>query len=163
MAQSRQQGDLLVTGSLVCGTFTPPAGCITNAAVASATGIDASKLDHQYQSPYSQAGGSASTADRRVVHVVRGATGTVQEFYISSRTACTSTGAITFDLYKNGSSILTGTVGLSSSDAAYTLKAGTLASSSLVAADVLEVVVTVSGSVIGSGAFAVVKIREDAD
>lgn len=167
----RVTGDLYVSGELIASAIRYPAGGIGAADVESAAGIEASKLEHQHQQTYTQASATTAAADRRVIHVVQGATGSVEAIQASAVTKMSSGGgddkAVTVDLYKNGSSILSAPISMTKTTltANYLLLDGTITSATLAADDVLEIVVAVSGST-GTqalGVFAVVKIREDAD
>lgn len=161
MSYSNLAGTVAVE-TLVPIAITLPASCVGNSNVQAGAGIQASKLQHVFHPVYGQPGGSASTTERKVVSVVRGATATALSFAAGVRTACSGGATLTVDLLKNGTSILTGTVSLSSATA-YSVNAGTLSSTSLVAGDVLEVSVTATagGGTVGSGVFAVLSLAED--
>lgn len=158
-------GDLLIKGQLnVQDGLAFPAGSITNTMIAASAGLSASKLEHQHQPVYAQNGNVDSAADRKIIHVVRGDTGTIQSFHVASRVACTGNATITVDLLKNGTTILSAAVVLDNANTAYTLEAGTISSASVVQNDVLEVNVTVNAGTgtLGDGVFAVLNIREAA-
>lgn len=165
MALNRIDGDLNIQGTLTARFFNPPASSITDAAVEADAGIDASKLQHQHRLTYAQAGGAASVAERKIVHQVRGATATLNEVRAGTRTLCTVDAAITVDLYKNGSSILTAPIVLNSGNVAYVAEDGTIASAALVEDDVLEVYVTVAAGAgaLGNGVFVHLNLDEDYD
>ena len=97
------------------------------------------------------------------IHVVVGATGTLQKFSGGSVVANTGAATITVDLHKNGASILTAAIVLDNGDAAYAVVEGVISSSSVVADDVLEVVITVNagGGTLGKGVFASLDLYED--
>jgi hypothetical protein len=166
------QTNLALADAIVGGTFAPsnlnaPTGCIGDAQIAAAAGIKASKLQHQYVQPYSQPGASNAAVERKVAHVVRGATGLVVDFNVGARVAAIGGATATIDLQANGVSLLTTPVSLTSATAAYALLAGSLAAgaASLTAGMVIEVVVsaaTVGGGTLAQGLFAEVNIREDA-
>lgn len=162
MAQSIVQSDLLVNGAVSCNSLAVKTPDVTDARVAPAAGIQASKLQMQHEKSYSQVGGAGSAAETKVVHVVYGATGTVLSFKAGSKTANVGAATITVDLWKNGSSILTAAISLTSATAAYALVSAALASVNLVAGDVLEVVVTVAagGGTLGNGVFAALVLTE---
>ena len=156
--------DFHVNGHLTAKTFKAPAGSITNAAIAEAAGIDADKLEHQYESLFTQVHGSAATAERRVIHTVKGATGEIVSFRCGNVVACTVDATITIDLLVNGSSVLNATVVLDSTNTAYTFESGTVDTPDLTQDDVVEVSVTVAAGagVLGQGLFCEAIIREDA-
>lgn len=165
MAQSTQQGDYLVTGALVANSVNSRTGSITDAMIAALAGLQASKLQHQYEPEYAQTFASNATVERKVVHVVRGASATLVEFQVGASTAAIGAATATIDLLKNGSTMLTAAVSLTSATAAFALLAGTLASTALVAGDVLEVNVSAAvagGGTLAKGLFAEFTIREDA-
>lgn len=60
-------------GALGAKTFNPPAGCVTNAAVAPLAGIDATKLVHQFPVRAVQNGGANVVAATIPLHTFRGA------------------------------------------------------------------------------------------
>jgi len=165
MAQDIVNNDLLVTGTVSAKALTLTNASITDANVVAAAGVQASKLQHQFTQCYAQPGANNATVERKVIHVVRGATGTVLEFKVGARVAAIGAATATLDLYKNGTTMLTGTISLTSATAAYILLAGTLASSSLAVGDVLEAVVTAAtagGGTLAIGLFAYLTLREDA-
>lgn len=158
-------GDLFVNGAFRAKTASLPSSSITNSNVVAGAGISASKLQHQHQHVYAQEGTNASASARQILHVVVGATGTVESIKATLTTACIGAATITVDLKKNGTTILSAVISFSSSDAAFTLKAGTISTPAVVVGDVLEIVVvaTAGGGTLGKGIAAVLKIREDAD
>lgn len=167
MSQNMINADTYINGNLASKTFTPPAGSITNAAVAAGAGIAASKLQHRFRPGHSQVHGSNASAERRVIHVVRGATATINSMRAGCSVAATGDSTVSINLYKNGSSILTGgtPITLSIADAAYALDApGGFTSTALVQGDVLEIVETVSAGTgtLPQGVFSVVELDEDA-
>jgi hypothetical protein len=165
MAQDSIYNDLLVVGNISAKGLTLTTASITDAMVVAAAGLQASKLQHQYTQVYAQPGANNAGVERKVIHVVRGATATVLEFKVGARVAATGNATATIDCYRNGATILTGTITLDSTTAAYILKAGTLAAFSPVAGDVFETVVTAVNPGTGTlaqGLFAYLTVREDA-
>lgn len=162
---SQLDGDLYVAGALTARRFNPPAGSITDASVIAGADIAATKLEHQYSKQLSLTDhATVAAAVRRVLHYVRGTTGTIVEFGVLASVAAIGDSTVTIDLYKNGSSILTGTFQLDSGDAAGALVTGTLSSAALVVTDRLEVVVTVSAGTgtLPKGLTTHLVVREDA-
>jgi hypothetical protein len=160
---STHAGDFMVTGRLIAGSFTPPSDSVSDASVVAAAGVQASKLEHQYEPVFSQEGGTNAAAEVRVVHVVKGATADLVSFHAGSVVAATSTGTCTVDLKKNGTTCLSAPITLDSSNTAYTVEAGTLSVLTAAAGDVLTVTVAgVSGTNLPQGVFARLVIREDA-
>lgn len=160
------QGDVYVNGNLAGKTQTLPANSVGNAQVASLAGIAASKLQHQYDPVYRQESTAAAAVGRQVLHVVYGATAQILAFRVGAVAAATGNATATIDLKKNGASILTATITLDSTTAAYVLKtpAG-FTSTALVAGDVLEAHVTAVNAgtgVLAAGLFAQLLLAEDA-
>jgi hypothetical protein len=164
MAQNRLEGNLYVTGNVSAQTVTLPNGTVGDAAVKDNAGIDATKLQHQHRVTFAQESGSTAIAEGRVLHHVRGATGSVVAFAVGCVTPCIGDAAITVDLKNNGASILTAPIELGSGQDAFDTVAGTIASAGLLAGDVLEIVITVTPGTgtLGEGLFAALTIHEKA-
>ena len=161
---ARIEGDMYVAGSLTARTNTPSDLAVTNAHIAAAAAIAATKLQHQFKKVVSQDEDTAAADDGRVIHVVHGATGTVTAFQAGSVAAATGTDTCTVDLHKDGTTILTGVITLDNANAAYTPEAGTIDSGSVVAGDVLEVIfnATAGDGTLPTGVYASMVIVEDA-
>lgn len=144
-------------------------GCVSDINVGAGgtgLGVQASKLQHQYEPVYSQAFGAAVITERRAVHLVRGATGSCDRFAANLKQACTGGATITVDLQKNGVSILAAVISFSSADVgSYVTKTAVVTTQPTVVNDLVEVVVTatVGGGTLGQGLAAVPRLREDAD
>lgn len=163
MALSTIEGDLRVRGTLQADYFTPPAASVGDDQVSSASPISADKLKHQYLPTYSQPNTTATT-ETRVIHVARSA-GTIEGFRAGSIAACSGAATITFDLRKNGATVLSSVITLDNANTARVIEAGTLSGSpTVVAGDVLEVVITATagGGTLGTGAFCQAIVREGA-
>jgi len=76
---------------------------------------------------------------------------------------CTGNATVTVDVKKNGTTILSSTISLSSSQSNRDEVAGTLSVTSMVAADILEVVVTVDvgTGALGTGLFVWVDLNDE--
>jgi len=161
---SRIEGNVHVTGGLSAGSMTLPAGSVDNAKVSSGADIDASKLEHQHQITMAQENGAAAAAETRVVHVVYGTAGSLIAVQAGCETACVGDSTIDVDVHKNGSSILTAAIELSSSEDDYELVDGVIDSATLAADDVIEVVISVTAGTgtLGEGVFCNLVIREGA-
>ncbi len=163
---SRIEDDLTVGGTLTPKNMNLPAGSVTNAAVAAAAGLSASKLEHQHQPCYAQESDTTAAAEDFVLHVIRGVTGQVTAFDAGCVVANIGAAVVTVDLHKNGATVLTAAITIDSGDAAYAIVEGTIDPNEedLVVDDVLEVIVTVAagGGTLGKGAFAQAVIVEDA-
>jgi hypothetical protein len=156
--------DLHVSGRISCERLSIPAEAVDSDDFTSDTAkrLVTSKQVHQYHRTFDQPNTTA-TAETRVLHVVRGSTGTLKAFVAGSIVACVGAATITVDLRKNGSTVLTAVITLDSANTAYIVEAGTFASTSLVAGDVLTVVTTATagGGTIGAGLFAELVVDED--
>jgi hypothetical protein len=117
-------------------------GAVANVQVASGANIDAAKLNHAHRCVYAQGSGTSATSATQVFHVVIGTAGTVQAVKAGAVVAAVGTDTCTIDVKKNGTSILSATISLTSSQTARQLVSGTVTTSSAVAGDVYEVVVT---------------------
>jgi hypothetical protein len=142
------------------GRLRPGTDSITNAMIKSGAAIDASKLKILIQ-PHTDFGidaASTPTTKTKVVYVAYGAA-TVRGFHATLNDTGTTT-AVSFDLKKNGTTILSETADIAHTDADRTVVNGTLSSTALVAGDVLTMVMTVSSSTGAQGPFAWVNIEE---
>ena len=139
MAQVTLPTDLYVGGNVACKSFTPPAGCIADAAVQQNAAIQATKLQHQHQKGLAQNSNVAATSQRQPIHVVYGANATLVEFEAGAVVPATGNDTVTVDLWKNGSSVLTTPITLNSSQSARQLVAASLSTTTAVASDVFEV------------------------
>lgn len=144
---ARFVGDVIVVGQLFAQGFTSPAASVNNDAIQAGADIDATKLE-QERGPVVWLGTytEAAAAKRVPIHRARGE-GTVIEFVagVSQAAAAASNAVVT--LRKNGSAILTGSVTLDDTVAAYATVTGTLSDTTLAAGDVLEAeIVSVTGT-----------------
>lgn len=163
MGLTRHDGNFHVAGTLSAEDFTPPDGCIDNAAIEAATGIDATKLEHQFALTYAQANAAAAD-ETRVIHCAYGATGTIVSFEAGSIAACVGDSTVTVDLKKNGTTVLSAVITLDSTNTARVAEAATISTASYVDGDVLEVIVdaTIGTGTLATGLFATAILREDA-
>jgi hypothetical protein len=134
---NRLEGQTYVQ-SLIAGAFTGPAGFLTDEMVAAGAGIDAGKVDHQHQKVAVMSDHATNaSAKRQIIHVAEGA-GTITSFGVVASVAATGDSTATITLRKNGSAVLTGSITLDASTAAFAVDEGTLSSASYVAGDVFE-------------------------
>jgi hypothetical protein len=164
MSQTTIPTDLFVAGNIAGKSMTIPAGAVNDAAVQASAGIQATKLQHQYQPAYAQASATAATSESRVIYAVQGATATVVGFAAGAVTPAVGADTCSVDLKKNGTSILSAPVSLTNAQTARQLVTGALSSNSAVAGDVFEVAVTPnhSSGTLPAGVFARLTIHEDA-
>ncbi len=132
-------------GLVVSGTGTVfPDDSVGNAAIKEAEPIGATKLQHRHVARMAQVHGSAASAERRIAHIARGA-GVLTEVKVSLLVAAVGGATVTIDVKKNGATMLTGTVGLTSADVAYATASGVVSGGGAYAAgDVIEIVQTVA-------------------
>lgn len=157
---ARVEGSFHVAGRLSCSEFSPPAASINAASIDGP--LDADDLQHQHRQVHSQANTTATT-ETKIVHIAYGG-GTVADFRAAMIGANVGAATVTFDLKKNGSSVLSSVVTLSSSHAAYEDVVGTLSGTpTYVAGDVFTVVITATagGGTLGTGAGCAATFNED--
>lgn len=146
------------------GTLIPDSGFIKNEHIsnASADRIDADKMQHCYVqgTNFGFVIGGTPTAREEIVFVAT-QTGTLRGFNALLNVDGSST-SITFDLKKNGTTVLTGVVTITDSTGNRTAVAGTFASTSFVAGDVFSIAMAVSSSTGAQGPYAWVEYEEDA-
>lgn len=160
---ARIEGDMYVAGTLSSRYLTAPAGSIGNAEIESLAEIEQSKLEHQHRATYSQPNTTATTETRTLL--VAYAAGTVLDVRAGCVGANVGAATVTFDVKKNGTTVLTGVITVSSSHAAYEDVAGTVVGSpTYVQGDVFTVVITATagGGTLGTGAFVALTVKEDA-
>lgn len=170
-AQNRIEGDMFVTGNLSSHTFTAPAGAISNAGIAGAADIDATKLEHQHSLNYQQANGTAVVAATQGLFICRGLTGTIVAVQ-AAITGLIATGGdrtVDVDVKKGDAStayttVLSAPIQFTNADALRTPKAGTVSVTSMDVGDSLIVAVAVAGAAgnQAQGLQVTVTVREDA-
>ncbi len=159
---TRHEGDYHVNGHLTAKTMDLPAGTINNADVEPSAGIDASKLEHQYEKQLAQESGTNSAAESRVIHTVYGTTGQIIAFK-GGAIAIAGSAAVSIDLKKNGTTILSSTIDITTAHTAREIVSGTVGTTALAADDVLEVIIgTPTDATNMQGVFCEVTLREDA-
>lgn len=164
MALTRLDGNVFVNGNLQSTSMDIPAGTITNSDVNASADIDATKLEHEHRKHVNQVHGSAATTERRVIHTVKGTTGTVVAFRCGVVVACVGAATIDIDLLKNGTTILSAAIQLDNTNAAFAFEdASGFTSTTLAADDVLEadITATAGGGTLGQGLFCELTVRED--
>lgn len=160
---TKLEGDFSVSGRLTCATFSPPAGCIADAAIPSGADINDQKVRHQHRGHFSQVSGTAATSATQAIHLARNS-GTLLDFNAGSIVACSGAATIVVDLKKNGTTVLSSTITLDNANTARVSEAGTVnpASVAYVAGDLFEVVTTATagGGTLGQGVFAAATFAE---
>lgn len=159
---STLQGDIHVAGHLSCQTLGVPAGTLTDSGVSGSADIGAGKMRHRHKALFQQNHGTAAVAQRQPIYTVRASVATIQSLRAALTVAITGDSTITIDLLKNGSSILSSTIVLDSTNAARSFESAVgFISTALVANDFLEVVVTVSAGTGTLGQGLVVELEVD--
>lgn len=145
------------------GTLQLDSGSVTNEHVAGSTDIDSDKLQHLHKvgTNFDLAIGGTPAAREEIVYVCEAATATVRGFHALLNDTGTNTD-VTFDLKKNGTTILSGAVQIVHGDADKSIHDGTISSPSLVAGDILSIQLAVSSSTGAQGPFAWAEVDENA-
>lgn len=171
MAQDIINGDLVVNGKVNCTQILPSQSCVTNSMVASpsspANAIATSKLRHRtiITLPFNLSSTANAAAIIIPAHVVKGTTGEIVAYGVGSVTKATNDATAVFDLLKNGSTILSGTITLDSANTNRVIEAAPgFSATTLVAGDLLEAKCTSATAGSGAvpvGAFFCLEIDED--
>lgn len=158
----RVEEEALFSGKATFKDLVPSAECVENEHVAENASIDYKKLLHQHRKIYAQESATTAAVESRVIHVTHGLTGTALAFKAGSVVANIGNSTISVDLKKNGSSILSAPISLTSSNTARQLVSGTISSPGLVVGDVLEVSIAVSAGsgTLGKGVFCYLDLSE---
>lgn len=147
------------------GTLQLDAGSVTNEHISSSASniIDSDKLQHLHKAGthFDLAIGGTPAAREEIVYVCEAATATVRGFHCLLNVDGSST-SVTFDLKKNGSSILSSVVTITNTTGDRAVQDGTISNAALVAGDVLSIALAVSSSTGASGPYAWVEIDENA-
>lgn len=145
------------------GALNAPDNCIGDAQVSAANPLATEKLEHQHRPIYCQESDTTAAAETRVVHVVHGATGTLQTVKAGCVVANQSGAIVDVDVLVNGASVLAAAIEIDDADAAYALVAGTIDTPALTVGDVIEVdvAVTAGGGTLGKGVFCYLDVDED--
>jgi hypothetical protein len=143
------------------GTLQLDAGSVEDQHISSTTKIDADKAQHLYraQTNFALAIGATPVAREEIVHCCEVA-GTIRQF----AALCNDTGtsaSVTFDLKKNGTSVLSSVVTITNATADKAVVDGTLSSTSVAVGDILSIALAVSSSTGMQGPFAWCTIEEN--
>lgn len=145
-----------IAGSPVPGTFTTrdfstdPANALTR---------DQTRHVFKKTCGFDLAIGGTPATREEIVHVAEAA-GTVLEFGAGANNTGTATVALSFDLKKNGSSILSSAVAVAHTDADRAVVTGTINSASYSAGDVFSILLTATTPNDSTGPFARVSFDE---
>ena len=164
---NRLEGDFYFSGNVTGRSITPSDSTVTNAKVSADADVDPAKLGHQYKIIRDLCDHATTAAVKRIiVDYTYGVSGTIVAGGVVASVACVGDATITFDIKKNGLTILSGTISLTSATAANTLKepAG-FSSTSVAAGDVISFEITAVNAGTGTlpkGIAGVLIIREKA-
>lgn len=143
------------------GTLTLEAGVIVNESIASSAAIDADKMQHVYK-PGTNFGfviGGTPTTREEIVFVASQA-GTIRGFGCLLNDTGTSTN-VTFDLKKNGTTMLSSVVTITNATVDKAVQAGILSTTTFAADDILSIAMAVSSSTGAQGPFAFIELEEN--
>lgn len=143
------------------GTLQLAAGQVEDQHVSSATKVDADKLQHCYRAGtnFNTAIGGTPTTREEIV-LVCDVAGTIRGFSC----LCNDTGtaaSVTFDLKKNGTTVLSSVVTITNATADRAVIDGTLSVTTVAVGDILSIALTVSTSTGMQGPYAFVTIEEN--
>jgi len=170
MSLMQLPGNVHVGGRLTCTNFTPPSGCIGNAAVASDADVAASKLQHQHALHHKQVSGTDVVTATEILHICRGV-GVVVDVEVTSAVcpdADTDFYTVMIQRVRAGApaNVLTGVITYNNTNAPanWTILTGTIDGGvdDLADGDMLQSVVTVTnnGGSQSQGLCVTVTIRE---
>jgi hypothetical protein len=144
----------------ITGTIQLDAGSVEDQHISSGTRIDADKQQHLYRAStnFDLAIGATPVAREEIVFVCEVA-GTIRQF----AALCNDTGtaaSVTFDLKKNGTTVLSSVVTITNATGDKAVIDGTLSATTLAVGDVLSIALAVSSSTGMQGPFAYCTIEE---
>lgn len=143
------------------GILSLSAGSIYDRHISSSAAIGADKQKHAYE-PTTNFGLESSATPAAKTFVLRqcqGA-GTLRAFYAGLVAGGSST-SITFDLKKNGTTVLSSVVTVANTDGNYSRVAGTISTASYSAGDVFTVVLATSSTTGATGPYATAVFEEN--
>lgn len=147
----RMTGTVSMDTLVVLENFYPPDQSITTDSLSATLAVPTSKQVHRFSSTAASQSGTAADAETTVA-IIRGAGTAVSCEVVVTTTAITGDSTVTVDVHKNGSSMLTGVVTLTSSDAQYAEKAATFSSTTLADGDIVDIIVDAT---VGTGSLPV--------
>ena len=158
-------GDMIVRGKLIASGFTPGNDSIGSTQFNAGDPLVASKQEHQYRVGLAQPHGTAAASERRAVHLAHAA-GKVVEVRAGLTVANVGAATVTVDVRKNGTTILSAAISLTSATAAFgsVIALPAVGQDAYAAGDVLEAVVTATagGGTLGQGLYVGLTLREAA-
>jgi len=144
----------------ITGSIQLDAGSVEDQHISSGTRIDADKQQHLYRAStnFDLAIGATPVAREEIVYVCEVA-GTIRQF----AALCNDTGtaaSVTFDLKKNGTTVLSSVVTITNATGDKAVIDGTLSATTLAVGDILSIALAVSSSTGMQGPFAWCTIEE---
>lgn len=153
----------MASEAVLRGTLTPANRSLKDdywsAAAADALTVDKQAHVHKGATDFDIVIGTVPTAKEKQVYVVT-AVGTIRGFHALLNDTGTVT-SVTFDLLKNGVSILTAPITITNANADRSVQDGTLSSASVAIGDVLSIALAVSTSTGAKGPYAWVDVVEN--
>lgn len=152
------------SAGLTVGTqFKAPAGSLTNTMISASTVIDADKIEHRHQAPYSDESNTTIGNTQHALHMAHG-NGTIVGLYAGLQTAMVGAATADVDLLKNGSVITSSRLAITNATAAWSQVSTTSFSNTTVSSgDVFAFQITnaaAGGGTLGKGFFCAVAIDE---
>lgn len=166
MAQ-KLEGPLTITGQVAfTGTVTLPVNAVTNSTIGASVSspIDVEKVEQQITACYAQPN-TAAADETRVIHRCEGS-GTVVAFRVGSIAIAVGDAVTTFDVKKNGSSILSSVKTINSGNTNRVSVDATLSGTpTYVEGDIFEVVIdgTIGTGTLPTGCFCQLVLRGAAE
>jgi hypothetical protein len=150
MARLTQEGDMLVTGDLQCGTITPSAATI----------FPRANTKHVHACGFGQSGNAVD--ETRAIHAVVGSTGVMLALRIGCITAPVGAATVTVDLKVNGTTALASVYTIDNATVARAVNTKALSSTALAVGDLIEVVIdaTTAGGTLPTGVFVFLQLEE---
>lgn len=144
------------------GSVVLPSSCVGNEQVSSTSIIDADKIEQarKRETGFGLAKTGTPVTRTEVLSLVN-TTGSIRRFRARLADTGTST-SLTFDLHKNGVSVLSAPISFTNADPDGTPKEGTISTPTLAADDELSVVLTVTSATGAQGPHAVLEYDEQA-
>lgn len=154
--------------TLSAAAFNAPAGCIGDAEIEAAAGIQATKVERQFNVYDEQTPGSAVVAKTKLAHIAKAAGSVVGIDAVTTTVATGGDRTVTIDLQKSTAggafaTVLSAVVTLNNSSVVRTVYSGVISSAAFVAGDIFQIVTAVAGAAgaQAAGLQVTVTLRED--
>lgn len=158
------QGDVIQKGLFVPDSITMPANSVSDAAIPAGANVSADKVEARVYAGWSQPN-STATAETRSLFVAKRA-GTITDVLAGSIAKATGDSTVTVDVKKNGTSIMTSTIVLDSTNTNRVGEVGALNGSlvAFVAGDWFETSIAISAGTgtLPTGVFVQLEARQNA-